>query len=242
MSIALATSPPVRAARPCGEAAAADFLTTLRLIGTRRRVRRGDALYRAGSAFHAIFLVETGFFRTALLTEAGREQVIGFHMRGEVLGFDGIGGGRHACSAVALEDSVISEIPFVRLQRSIREVPDRQRLLLGRMGEAIARAQAVMLLLGSLRAEERLASFLLDLSGRFAAQGGSPLRFRLWMTRGEIGSYLGLKLETVSRSLSRLEAQGVIVIAQRQVEIVDLDGLQRVAQGLHPCIVASGER
>src|SRR5262245_41234927 len=185
------------------------------LVYTRRRVRRGETLYRAGDAFGSLYAVRSGFFKTTQTLQDGREQVTGFYMAGELLGMSGIWSEVHGCDAVALEDSEVCVIPYARLQALGREVPDLQQQFHKVMSREIAREHGVMLLLGTMRAEERLAAFLLNLSQRFGARGFSPSEFRLRMTREEIGSYLGLKLETVSRAFSKFQEEGLISVQQK---------------------------
>jgi len=155
--------------------------------------------------------------------EDGRDQVTGFHMAGEVLGMDGIGTGNHAADAVALEDSEVCILPYSRL-----EDPGLQRQLHKVMSRELVRDQGVMMLLGTMRAEERLAAFLINLSSRFVARGFSSSEFHLRMTREEIGSYLGLSLETVSRLFSRFQEDGLIAVQQKHVRILDVPGLRAV--------------
>lgn len=194
-----------------------DALTSLK-----RTFRRGEYLYRCGEHFQSLYAIRTGFFKTQVLHEDGREQVTGFQMPGEIIGLDAICSEVHTCDAVALEDSEICEIPFDRLEALSRELPSLQRHLHKIMSREIVRDQGIMMLLGSMRAEERLAAFLLNLSQRFSARGYSPNSFYLRMTRQEIGSYLGLKLETVSRALSHFQEQGLLNVKVREVEITDL--------------------
>lgn len=194
---------------------------------TRKGVyRHGSILYRSGDKFQALYAIRTGFFKTQILNEDGREQVTGFQMAGEIIGMDGISSDTHTCDAVALEDSEVCEIPFSRLEDLGRELPPLQRHLHRILSREIVRDQNIMLLLGSMRAEERLATFLLNLSQRFAVRGYSPTSFQLRMTRHEIGSYLGLKLETVSRALSHLQESKLINVRNRSLEILCLSGLQ----------------
>ncbi|MFS8120453.1 MAG: fumarate/nitrate reduction transcriptional regulator Fnr [Microcoleus sp.] len=194
---------------------------------TRKGVyRHGSILYRSGDKFQALYAIRTGFFKTQILNEDGREQVTGFQMAGEIIGMDGISSDAHTCDAVALEDSEICEIPFNRLEDLGRELPPLQRHLHRILSREIVRDQNIMLLLGSMRAEERLAAFMLNLSQRFAVRGYSPTSFQLRMTRQEIGSYLGLKLETVSRALSHLQENKLINVRNRSLEILCLAGLQ----------------
>ncbi len=196
------------------------------LISTRRRIRRGEHLYRAGEQFDAIYAIRSGFFKTDVLLEDGRDQVTGFQMAGELLGLDGISTEHHTCNAIALEDSEICSIPFSRLEGLSREIHTLQRHFHKVMSREIVRDHGVMMLLGTMRAEERLAAFLLNLSQRFTARGFSHAEFYLRMTREEIGSYLGLKLETVSRSFSKFQEEGYIAVQQKHIRILQVDGLK----------------
>lgn len=201
------------------------------LMGARRRLRRGQHLYRAGDGFDAVFAIRNGFFKTDVLNEDGRDQVTGFQMAGELLGLDGIGAELHTCNAVALEDSDVCVIPFGRLESAAREIESLQRNVLKLLSREIVRDHGLMMLLGTMRAEERLAAFLLNLSQRFMARGWSPAEFHLRMTREEIGSYLGLKLETVSRAFSRFHEDRLISVQQKHIRILDTPGLRRVLGG-----------
>ena len=196
------------------------------LISTRRRVKRGEHLYSAGEAFDAIYAIRSGFFKTDVLLEDGREQVTGFQMAGELLGMDGIGTESHTCNAIALEDSEICAIPFARLESLSREIHTLQHHFHKVMSREIVRDHGVMMLLGTMRAEERLAAFLFNLSQRFTARGFSHAEFNLRMTREEIGSYLGLKLETVSRAFSNFQDDGYIAVQQKHIRILNVDGLK----------------
>jgi CRP/FNR family transcriptional regulator, anaerobic regulatory protein len=196
------------------------------LISTRRRIKRGEHLYRAGTPFDSIFAIRSGFFKTDVLLEDGRDQVTGFQMAGELLGLDGISTEFHTCNAIALEDSEICSIPFLRLESLSREIHNLQHHFHKVMSREIVRDHGVMMLLGTMRAEERLAAFLLNLSQRFTARGFSHAEFYLRMTREEIGSYLGLKLETVSRAFSRFQEEGYIAVQQKHIRILDVNGLK----------------
>lgn len=196
------------------------------LISTRRRIKRGDHLYRAGEAFDSIYAIRSGFFKTDVLLEDGRDQVTGFQMAGELLGLDGISTEHHTCNAIALEDSEICAIPFNRLESLSREIHNLQHHFHKVMSREIVRDHGVMMLLGTMRAEERLAAFLLNLSQRFTARGFSHAEFYLRMTREEIGSYLGLKLETVSRAFSKFQEEGYIAVQQKHIRILNVNGLK----------------
>ena len=201
------------------------------IVSNRRTVVRGDAMFRAGDAFTSLFAVRTGFFKTCVSAEDGREQVTGFQMAGELIGLDGIGTERHTCDAVALEDSQVCVIPFQQLEDLSRELTDLQRHFHRIMSREIVREHGVMLLLGSMRAEERLAAFLLNLTQRLHTRGFASQSLVLRMTREEIGSYLGLKLETVSRAFSKLQDDGVLQVKQRQIEVLDPQALQKLVNG-----------
>ena len=198
------------------------------LVAARRKVKRGHHLYRSGDPFEALYAIKMGFFKTDIILEDGREQVTGFQMAGEILGMDGIGTETHTCNSIALEDSEICVIPFAQLEQLSREVQALQHHFHKVMSREIVRDHGVMMLLGTMRAEERLAAFLLNLSQRFTARGYSPQEFHLRMTREEIGSYLGLKLETVSRAFSRFQDEGLIAVHQKHIRIIDAGGLKRL--------------
>jgi len=198
------------------------------LVGSRRKIKRQQHLYRSGDGFEAIYAIRAGSFKTDVILEDGRDQVTGFQMTGEVLGLDGISTERHSCNAIALEDSEVCVIPFSRLEELSRQVESLQHQFHKIMSREIVRDHGVMMLLGSMRAEERLAAFLLNMSQRFTARGFSPSEFHLRMTRDEIGSYLGLKLETVSRAFSRFQEEGLVAVQQKHIRILDTPGLKRL--------------
>ena len=163
-----------------------------------------------------------------MTAEDGRGQVTGFQMAGEIVGLDGIVGDEHTCDAVALEDSEVCVLPFERIGELSREVGALQHHLHRVMSREIVREHGVMLLLGTMNAEERLAAFLLNLVQRLQARGFSPSELLLRMTREEIGSYLGLQLETVSRTFSTFAGQGILEVHHRHVKIVDVERLRAV--------------
>ncbi len=196
------------------------------MVSTRRKVRRKTALFRNGEKFHALYAIRTGVFKTCVTAEDGRDQVTGFQMAGEIVGLDGIVNDHHTCDAVALEDAEVCVLPFDRIGELSREVGALQHHLHRIMSREIVREHGVMLLLGTMRAEERLAAFLLNLVQRLQARGFSRSELVLRMTRQEIGSYLGLKLETISRTFSRFAEEGLIEVRQRHVRIKDIERLR----------------
>ena len=198
------------------------------LVATRRKVKRGTSLFANGDRFTALYAIRTGFFKTCVATADGRDQVTGFQMAGEVIGLDGIVGDRHTCDAVALEDAEVCVMPYDRIEELSREVQALQSHVHKIMSREIVREHGVMLLLGSMRAEERLAAFLLNLVQRLHARGFSQSELVLRMTREEIGSFLGLKLETVSRTFSKFHDDGIIEVRQRHVRILDTAALRQI--------------
>jgi len=185
----------------------------------KRRVARGTSLYHNGDRFESLYAVRSGAFKTVGVSRQGDEKVTGFHLPGELLGLEAISSDRHGYSAVALEDSEVCILPFAPLEKMAMSMPALQHQLLRLISSDISRDQGLMLLLGSMTAEQRLAAFLLSLSRRHERLGFSASRFVLRMTREEIGNYLGLTLETVSRMLSRFQREGLIAVQQREIEI-----------------------
>ncbi len=173
--------------------------------------------------------MRSGFFKTRVSVDDGRERVTGFQMAGELLGLDGISAERHTCDAIALEDSEVCVIGYSRLEEVSRDVLGLQRQFHRVLSREIVREQGVMLLLGGVRAEARLAAFLLNLGERLRSRGFSGSSMVLRMTREEIGSYLGIKLETVSRAFSRFQEESLLEVRQRNVRVVDEAGLRRLA-------------
>ena len=198
-----------------------------RLMFSRRKVKAGQTLYRAGDRFVSIYAVRSGTFKTSLMLSDGREQVSGFSMAGELLGLDGLASGAHASGAVALEDAEVCAIPYADLNQLASQNAGMQHVVSRLMSREIVREHTLMLLLGSMNADERLAAFLLNLSQRLKARGYSGTEFHLRMSRAEIGSYLGMKLETVSRTFSHFQDQRLLEVDKRHIRIVDMDGLTR---------------
>ena len=205
------------------------------VVASRRKVKRGDLLFRNGEKFASLFAIRTGFFKTCITTEDGRDQVTGFQMAGEVIGLDGIVNDIHTCNAVALEDAEVCVMPFERIEELSREVNALQHHVHKIMSREIVRENGVMLLLGSMRAEERLAAFLLNLMQRLHARGFSQSELVLRMTREEIGSYMGLKLETVSRTFSRFVEDGIIEVKQRHIRVLNGDALRNIVSAKADC-------
>jgi CRP/FNR family transcriptional regulator len=207
------------------------------LVGIRRKVRRHSTLFRNGEKFTNLYAVRTGFFKTSISSDDGRDQVIGFQMAGDMVGLDGIVNDHHSCDAVALEDAEVCVMPFHRVEELSRSVKILQRHVHKLMSREIVREHGVMLMLGSMRADERLAAFLLNLVRRLHARGLSHSELILRMTREEIGSYLGLNLETVSRTFSRFVTDRIVAVQQRHIHILNTEALRDIviqSGSLHP--------
>ena len=202
------------------------------VVAIRRKIQRGENLFRNGDKFNSLFAIRTGFFKTCISSEDGRDQVTGFQMAGEIIGLDGIVSDHHTCDAIALEDAEVCVMPFDRIEELSREIKGLQHHVHKIMSREIVRDHGVMLLLGSMRAEERLAAFLLNLVQRLHARGFSQSELVLRMTREEIGSYLGLKLETVSRTFSKFQEEGLLEVKQRDIRITDEAGLRALVNSV----------
>jgi len=210
-----------------------DLQRVEKMVYARRRVKRGESLFISGDPFNAVYAIRSGFFKTSLIADHGREQVTGFFMGGElIIGVDSTGAGRYNGTATALEDSDICVIPFALVEEVSREVPALQRQLHAVLAREIMRDHGVLMLLGSMRAEGRLATFLIDLSERFVRRGYASSDFHLRMTRHDIGSYLGLELETVSRVFSQFQKDGLIEVKHRHVRILDIGALALIARAV----------
>jgi CRP/FNR family transcriptional regulator len=192
-----------------------------KMITVRRKLRRNEALFQNGDDFAGLYAIRSGFFKTSTALELGREQVTGFRMPGEILGLDGIVNDHHSCNVVALQDAEVCLLPLDRIAQRSPLVKKLQHHIHRIMGREIVRAQQAMLMLGSMRADERLAVFLLDFVERLHAHGFSRTEVILQMTRTDIGSYLGLKLETVSRIFARLIEKDMLEVKQRHIHILD---------------------
>lgn len=209
------------------------------VVRRRRPVRRGERLFHAGDPLGALFVGREGTFKTVLVTEDGDEQVLGFHLPGELIGLDALGSGQHRCEAVALTDASVCEVPYERLASIAAQVPQLQHHLLRVIGQRLERQQDHVGMLVRRQASERIALFLHGLSHRVAQAGGSDTSLVLPMSRDDIARFLGLALETVSRGFSRLHEDGVIRASGRRVEILMPDELARLANRDEPPVQAA---
>jgi len=202
-----------------------------RMVTGRQKLVRGERLFQVGDRFDACYAIWTGHFKTSVMSKDGREQVTGFQMAGELVGLEGIGSGRHEVDAVALDDSQVCVIQYADLELLALEVGSLQQQFHRSLSREIVRNHRVMLLLGSMNAEERLAAFLINQTQRQRQRGYSGSSIVLRMSREEIGSYLGLKIETVSRTFSKFQANGLLFVRHRQIQVVDPVGLQLIVDG-----------
>ncbi len=193
-----------------------------------RPVNRGDCIYDAGERFNAIYAVNAGSIKISLLNDAGEEQIIGFYLPGEMFGFDGIDGQTYTCRAIAMETSTLCAFPFTKLNDICHDIPQLQEEVLRILSREISYENQLLITINKKTAEEKTATFLLSLSSRFKRLGYSPYEFKLSMSRQDIGNYLGLTIETVSRILNRFQRAGLITLQHRFVKITSHAALQGI--------------
>ncbi len=198
------------------------------IVERNRPYKKGDHLYRQSDEFKSVYAVRSGSFKSYVLSDTGQGRVTGFFLPGEIIGMDGIASKHYANSTQALEHSSICEIPFSQLEKLSHQLPNLQHHFFAIMGNEIAKDQQIHTLLSSYTAEERTASFLLSLSSRYARVSLSPSRFLLPMTRSDIGEYLGLTVETVSRIFTALQRKGLIEVNNREIELLNIDTLRKI--------------
>lgn len=191
----------------------------------RRVLQRKQTLFRAGQPCHSLFLVHAGFFKTCVLSEDGREKITGFHLRGDLLGIDSFDLPTYGCEAVALDTCEVWELPLAQIRTT---APELLSLVTATLAGEIRRDWRWMLILGTLNAEQRVVAFLLDLATRLEVLGFSARHLLLRMTRAELGNFLALQLETVTRVLSRLASSGLIAVEGREIRIDDAKGLKAI--------------
>lgn len=196
------------------------------LMLPRRRVKKGTTLFCQGAPLEALYAVRTGFFKTTMTTEEGRDYISGFYMQGELLGLDAVTSKCHFGNAIALEDSEVCGINFFRMEQLSLEFPALQKNLMKFMSQEIVNCRSTLFMMGSMSSDERLGAFLLNLSYRYELRGHSPYLFILRMRREEIASHLGLRMETICRSVSRLRELSLVDISGRDVEILNLPKLK----------------
>ena len=216
----------------------ADTMLLDHYVKRKRTIKRGQVLYRAGDEFSYAYAIRSGSVKTCISTDDGRLQITGFHIPGELLGLNAIDENRHNCEAVALETTSVCEISVNCFEELALQIPSVHYQMLRMMSKEIKHNQELMLLLGKKNAEERLATYLLSLSRRFAMRNYSSTQFNLSMSRGDIGSYLGIAEETVCRLFSRFQEEGMITTERRLITLKDIKRLSRIAREFHPAAAA----
>ncbi|MEE4660109.1 MAG: fumarate/nitrate reduction transcriptional regulator Fnr [Halieaceae bacterium] len=199
------------------------------IIQRGKPLQKGQHLYRESDGFESVYAVRSGTLKAYQTTDDGREQVTGFYFPGEILGMDGIANNAHASSARALETAAVCEIPFSSLEKLSASMPHLQRHFFQLMSREIAEDQQLITLLSKSSADERVAALLLSISSRNARRRLSATQFRLSMSRVDIGNYLGLTVETVSRVFSRMQKLEILQVENKEIEILDLDALREMA-------------
>lgn len=226
---------------------AGDLMRLDDIVRRRRPVERGERLFRTGDPMSSVYVARDGAFKTVSVSEDGEEQVLGFHLAGELIGLDALGDGFHRCEAVALTTANVCDVPFTDLSHVAAQLPSLQHQLLRVIGQSANRDYDHVEMLVRRQANERLALFLHGLSERYRLIGQPPHAFKLPMSREDIARFLGLALETVSRGITRLQEDGLIEVHGRHVEIVNMVELEKLAhpanhadehthgsRGLHP--------
>jgi len=199
-------------------------------VKSHRKLNKGEFLYRVGDPFRSLYAIRTGSTKTCEIAADGSVQITGFHLPGELLGIDAINSEKHPCDVVALETTEICELPFGKLEGLARELPGLQHQLFRLMSREIAEEEVQLLMLGRMKAEERLAAFLLSISKRYHHLGYSPTDLHLPMSRQDLGDYLGLALETVSRLFSRFQEDKLITVQGRNVKLLNVARLKDVTE------------
>jgi len=199
------------------------------IIERKKPLQKGQEIFKAGQEMKSLYAIRTGTLKSYTITEQGDEQITAFHLAGDLIGFDGISTGMHPSFSQALETAMICEIPYDTLDNLSISMPKLRQQILRLMSNEIVGDQNMILLLSKKNAEERLASFIHNLSQRFAARGFSPKEFRLSMTRGDIGNYLGLTVETISRLLGRFQKNNMIAVKGKYISILDEEQLTHLA-------------
>lgn len=194
-----------------------------------RPIQKGDRVYHAGDKFRAVYAVRSGAIKTISNTQDGQEQITGFYLPGEIIGMDGLATNSHSNTAIALETSAVCEIPFARLEELSAQIPSLQRRFFQLMSKEITNDQQLITLLSKNNADQRIASLLLSISARNHSRGLSAEEFYLPMSRSDIGNYLGLTIETVSRVVGRLHKTHIIRLDKKHVNIIDMAALRNLA-------------
>ena len=204
------------------------------MVQHKRPLKKGEYLFHVGQPFQSLFAVRSGSVKVFLPTARGEEQIVGFHMPGELLGLDAMGHDTHSCTAVALETTSVCELPYRRMQDLCKQIPALSEQFMSLISDEITGEHAMLLMLGKKTAEVRVATFLLNLSSRFKRRGFSANEFNLSMSRHDIANYLGLAVETVSRLFTRFQDDGVVEVHRRLIQIKDIQRLRDLAEVSNP--------
>jgi CRP/FNR family transcriptional regulator len=200
------------------------------LVADRPHLGKSDFLFRTGEKFNALYAIKSGAVKTYGITRDGKEQITGFHFAGELIGLDAIGNRMHNCNAMALEKTVVCTIPYDNIEATSLSIPTIQQEITRLMSMEIRNDEEMLMAMGSMRAEQRVACFIYNMFRRLLVHNKEKHIIRLPMTREEIGNYLGLSLETVSRRMSSLQEDGIIVVENRIIKIRDIDALQALCR------------
>lgn len=203
------------------------------IIERKKPLHKHDVLIEAQSKFKSLYAVRSGSFKSFIITSDGQEQIVGFHLPGDLIGFDAISNDHHQSSASALETSMVCEVPYSTLELMSERFPKLRKKIMSCMSDDIKQGHELMMLLSKRKADDRLLYFLAQLSQRFSERGFSDKQFNLSMTRIEIGNYLGLTVETISRLLTRFQKENLIKVDGKLIEIIDYETIHNRSQGLH---------
>ncbi|WP_455647774.1 FNR family transcription factor [Lonepinella koalarum] len=207
------------------------------IIERKKPIQKSQLLFKAGDELVSLYAIRSGTIKSYTINEAGEKQITSFHLPGDLVGFDAIMNMRHPSFAQALETAMVCEIPFDVLNDLSGKMPKLRQQIMRLMSSEIKSDQEMILLLSKMNAEERLAAFIYNLSKRYSARGFSPREFRLTMTRGDIGNYLGLTVETISRLLGRFQKLGILAVQGKYITINSLPELTEIA-GIHRTKIA----
>lgn len=199
------------------------------IIDRKRPIHKGDKIFHDGQEMHALYAIRSGTFKTYTVNEEGEEQITGFHLAGDLLGFDAIANSEHPSFAQALETAMVCEIPYDNLDTLSNTMPKLKKQVLRLMSKEIRTDQEMLTLLNRKNAEQRVATFISSLSARYFARGLSSKEFRLTMTRSDIGNYIGLTVETISRLLNRFHKNQIIHVDGKLIKILDAKKLDDTA-------------
>lgn len=199
------------------------------IIQRHRPLQKRDVLIHNGEPLKFLYAVRSGSLKSYTIDNQDSEQIIDFHLPGDVIGFDGLIDGHHRSYTQALETTMLCEIPIQSLDQLSAELPGLRKQMLRLMSGELYASKTLLGTLNHHSAQQRLANFLVTLSSRFQQRGLSSRSFRLSMTRADIGNYLGLSVETVSRILTHLQQEGVLAVQNKLVEIAEPERLRALA-------------